>query len=249
MEAFKEYITNLSVKEGIKIKQITNVNGFLKIDLEDEEVEKQIGKLHEKDDETIRSFLENNKTVCMILILSMIDMIPILSTVFSLIDDPNEFDGLFEQFGLIDVCIPPIKAGAFCYHDDTKPIDMNTTEMESFNNIANTMTNDDTCFITELSSNTGVPIISISQIYLACDKDKSKTVEMLKESIGFAEEVQPFLRTNKKIVEIDGEQYSTVKTSEFTQQYIKNGIILYKKPTNDSQQKSHNSNIVGFGDM
>ena len=167
----------------------------------------------------------------------------------SIDSQPEQFstDSQLEQFlqtdEIIQIVTMIIKSGAIAYHDDSVgPIDPNKSEQEHFQNLMNNMTEDDIIKLTEIEDKTHFPMNTIATIYSMCDKNIDHTNTMINL------QMINLQMSNNKLAEIDGVQYSTVQTSEFTQQTIKNGIILYER-SSDEQSSNTTSNIVGFGDM
>lgn len=235
--------------------------------LSNKSIEQIIEKMHTESKEYIKSFLHIHMGICAYIFQLSRDILP-LDEMICDVNTMEQMDTFFGNDYVIDILVDVIKSGGLI-------IRTNSSNFDSVQKEINTLSDNDISIIANISNETGISIDVVVKKYTECNKNEQETISKLIDNPIIDKPIadksvidkpiidkpvvipshRPIIPTlnDAKIILLDNVEYCTIKTSEFSKVYIKNGQIMYKRQDDQSNKPSNNkkpiNKITGVRDI
>ena len=253
MELLDDFINTKTQESKLTVKALGNKT-----------IEDIIDKLYSEGEQYVKAFLKVHIGLCAYVFQLAKDILP-SKEMLEDIKTTEQMTSFFENNGVIDIIVDVIKSGNLLINNNAS-----TSKPTSVQTLLDSLSENDIIAISEIVDETGLSMDIIAQKYVVCNKNKLETIKALSNNdihpnIPVIEKPkspviekprpinhnQPLIRPH--VVNIEGIEYCTIKTDEFSRVYIKNRKIMYRRsddqPENPSNGQKPINRITGFRDM
>ena len=240
--------------------------------LSNKSIEHIIEKLHTAQVDYIRTFLHIHVGICAYIFQLSKDLLPINEMMVD-VNTIDQLEKFLDNEDIIDILTGVIQSGELLIRNNSPDIDIVQKELDSMNE-------SDIGNIAEIIEEVKLPMEDVVKKFIECSKNKKNTIDSLiqKEKPIVTQSIekpivtqsienpiikQPIIKPSNdpysqqhskvEVILLDGIEYCSIKTNEFSKVYIKNGKIMYKRPDDQESAQSSNenpkNNITGFRDL